>query len=145
MTLIELMLVLAMVAVLAAVALPMYESYRERVRQSLAIQDITVLQVVIKRYATDSGSYPASLAVVGNGGKLDPWGRPYVYQELISVGSISKARKDRKFNPINSDFDLYSLGRDGASRQQLTNKLSLDDIVRANDGKYVGLASGYAP
>lgn len=54
-----------------------------------------------------------------------------------------KARKDRKLNPLNSDFDLYSLGKDGASKTQLTNKVSLDDTVRANDGAFVGLAADY--
>lgn len=56
---------------------------------------------------------------------------------------MSKARKDRKLNPLNSDFDLYSLGKDGLSKPQLTNRDSLDDIVRANDGAFVGLAANY--
>ena len=43
----------------------------------------------------------------------DPWGRPYVYTDLSQKGSKGKARKDGKLNPINSDFDLYSLGEDG--------------------------------
>lgn len=143
-TLVELMLVVAIIGVLVGIAIPKYNEYQERVKQTQAIQDIQVIQTLIKLYALDSGSYPASLAAVGNGGKLDPWGRPYVYQELASVKGHGKARKDRKLNPLNSDFDLYSLGKDGDSKQQLTNKESLDDIVRANDGAYVGLASDYS-
>jgi general secretion pathway protein G len=45
--------------------------------------------------------------------------------------------------PINSDFDLYSVGRDGQSAPALTAKVSQDDIVRANNGGFVGLASDY--
>jgi len=45
--------------------------------------------------------------------------------------------------PINSDFDLYSMGKDGRSVAPLTAKDSRDDIVRANDGGYVGLASEF--
>jgi general secretion pathway protein G len=35
------------------------------------------------------------------------------------------------------------MGRDGASQPPLTASASRDDIVRANDGQYIGLASGY--
>lgn len=85
------------------------------------------------------------LADVGNGGKLDPWGHAYKYVDLTGVGGIGKARKDHKVNPINSDFDLYSMGKDGVSQSQLTQKSSLDDIVRARDGAFVGLAADFSP
>ncbi len=45
--------------------------------------------------------------------------------------------------PINSQFDLYSRGRDGASQPPLTAGPSLDDVVLANDGGFVGLAAEY--
>ncbi len=144
-TLIELMLVVALVGVLAAIAMPIYSNYRERINRSVAIQDVRVLQVLIADYAASGGSFPASLADVGNGGKLDPWGHPYQYLDLSSVGAHGKARKDHKFNPINSDFDLFSMGVDGVFKPQLTQKDSLDDIVRARDGAFVGLASTFSP
>jgi general secretion pathway protein G len=52
-------------------------------------------------------------------------------------------RRDKNVNPINSDFDLYSKGADKNSKMQLDNKVSLDDVVRANDGDFYGLASKY--
>lgn len=142
-TLIEVLLVVAILGVLTAVALPKYENYRERVKQTQAAQDITVIQALIKNHQINNGALPAALAEVGNAGKLDPWGRPYVYHEVASAHGVGMARKDRKLNPINSDFDLYSLGKDGKSKTQLTNKESLDDVVRANDGAYIGLAADY--
>jgi general secretion pathway protein G len=45
--------------------------------------------------------------------------------------------------PINSDFDLYSLGKDGKSAGPLTALASRDDVILANDGRFVGLASDY--
>jgi len=45
--------------------------------------------------------------------------------------------------PLNSTYDLYSKGKDGASASPLTAKASADDVIRANDGGYIGLASGY--
>ena len=71
-TLIELLLVVMLIGVLAAIAMPMYTNYRERINRSTAIQDIRIIQLLITDYATSGGSFPASLADVGNGGKLDP-------------------------------------------------------------------------
>jgi general secretion pathway protein G len=55
----------------------------------------------------------------------------------------AQPRKDRFLVPINSDFDLYSMGKDRESVAPLTAKQSHDDIVRANDGAFVGLASEF--
>ena len=54
-----------------------------------------------------------------------------------------KLRKDRFLVPVNSDYDLYSKGQDRKSSTPFTAKASQDDIVRANDGAYVGLASEF--
>jgi general secretion pathway protein G len=145
MTLIELLLVLGLIGVLAAIALPTYANYRDRINRAIAIRDIKVIQVLIADYAGSSGSFPASLADVGNGGTLDPWGRAYRYVDLTPPGAIAQARKDHKLNPINSDFDLYSVGKDGVTKPQLTQKDSVDDVVRARDGAFVGLASDFSP
>ena len=144
-TLIELLLVLGLVGVLAAIAMPMYANYRERINRSTAIMDIKVIQALIADYAGSGGTFPATLAAVGNGGKLDPWGHAYQYVDLTSVKGHANARKDHRLNPINSDFDLYSMGKDGLTKPQLTQKDSLDDIVRARDGAFVGLASDFSP
>lgn len=144
MTLVELLLVVALIGVLAAIAVPMYANYRDRINRSTAIQDIKILQLLITDYASTDGSLPASLAEVGNGGKLDPWGRAYRYVNLTGVNGHGQARKNRKLNPINSDFDLFSMGKDGVFKSQLTQKDSLDDIVRARDGAFVGLASDFS-
>ena len=42
---------------------------------------------------------------------------------------------------VRPHFDLYSKGKDGASVSPLTAKMSRDDIVRAYNGKYIGLAA----
>ena len=45
--------------------------------------------------------------------------------------------------PINSDYDLYSVGPDGDSSPQLHNAVSRDDVIRARDGAFVGLAEDF--
>ena len=56
---------------------------------------------------------------------------------------MGQARKDHFLVPLNSDYDLYSKGPDGKSSPPLTAEASRDDIIRANDGAYFGLASDY--
>ena len=58
-------------------------------------------------------------------------------------GQSDRARKDHNLHPLNSDFDLYSMGPDGESQPALTAKASWDDIIRASDGGFVGRASRY--
>lgn len=58
-------------------------------------------------------------------------------------GIAGMARKDRFLVPINSTYDLYSMGADGRSALPLTAQHSHDDIIRANDGTYIGLAELY--
>jgi general secretion pathway protein G len=144
-TVIELMLAAAIVTVLAAIAVPAYSSYQERVRVAQAVTDIKAIDTQLQHYQNDNRGYPDDLSGIGMGGKLDPWGNPYQYTNLANIKGKGKARKDKNLVPINSDFDLWSMGKDGASVPPLTAKPSRDDIVRAADGRFVGLASDFDP
>src|SRR5450755_4352048 len=78
-TVIEAMLVVAIVAILAAMALPFYGRYRDRVDTLQAVSDIGSLQVLIGAYALDHNGYQDSLADISRDGMRDPWGNPYQY------------------------------------------------------------------
>ena len=142
-TLVELMIVIAIIGVLAAQAIPAYQDYIERVRVALAITDIRETALKLRTYYEDEKIYPASLATIGAGEQLDPWGRPYEYLNLTTSRGNGGARRDKNLNPLNSDFDLYSRGRDGMTRLPISQKVSLDDVLRANDGDFINLASKY--
>lgn len=144
-TLTELLIAVAIVGILAAIALPSYERYKERIRVAQAVADIGGIAVAIKHFETENLTTPASLDEVGYGTKLDPWGRPYEYLDLKTMKGKGKVRKDKKLNPLNTDFDLYSTGKDGKSQTPLTAKDSRDDIVRARDGRFIGLATDFDP
>jgi general secretion pathway protein G len=141
-TFIELMLIIGLLGVLVAIALPSYASYRDKARQRQAATEITTMSATLKLRWDDERAYPASLAAAGMSGRLDPWGRPYVYYNVDANG-IGGARKDHALNPINTDFDLYSLGPDGATQKQVTQKDSVDDVIRANNGAFVGVAADF--
>lgn len=144
-TVIELLIAMAILAVIVAIALPSYSSYRDRVNVAKAIIDIREIQLAITQYQEENRSLPLALSDVRRDGMLDPWGRPYVYLNLGAgvKGKGSQPRKDKNLVPINTDYDLYSMGKDGQSVSPLTAAQSRDDIVRANNGRFVGLAADY--
>jgi general secretion pathway protein G len=137
------MIVIAIIGVLAAQAVPAYQDYIERVRVSLAITDIREIALKLRTYYEDENIYPASLATIGLGAQLDPWGMPYEYLNLTSKKGNGGARRDKNLNPLNSDFDLYSRGKNGTTKLPISQKDSLDDVLRANDGAFIDLASKY--
>ena len=139
----ELLICIAILSVLALIALPAYSDYQDRVRVHQATADIAAFSALINNYYLDARVLPPGLDVINRAGKLDPWGRPYVYTNLQDIKGKGAARKNKSLVPINSDFDLYSLGKDGQSSGALTAKPSRDDVIRANDGAYIGLASKY--
>jgi general secretion pathway protein G len=143
-SLVELLIVVAIIAILAAIAIPGYQEMLYNAQIVSAVADIKQISSAITAYRLSSGQYPASLQDVGMDGKLDPWGRPYEYLQIAGKkGKNGEVRKDKNLVPLNSDYDLYSCGRDGMSVSPLTAQQSRDDIVRANNGAFVGLATNY--
>ncbi len=110
-----------------------------------AIADIRVMEFDLANYIEDNFASPASLADIDRAGMVDPWGNPYVYMALDTGkrGGSSGGRKDKFLVPLNSDYDLYSMGLDGESKTPLSAKASQDDILRALDGAFVGLAADF--
>jgi general secretion pathway protein G len=141
-TIIELMLVVGLLGVLISIAIPAYGSYRNKALTRAAAQDIAAMSSAAANYWNDARAYPESLTDIGMGAKLDPWGRAYVYYNIDAHGK-GKARKDHALNPINTDFDLYSLGPDGQTKSQISHKLSVDDVIRASNGAFVGKAADF--
>jgi general secretion pathway protein G len=141
-TLLELLVAVLLIGILLAISLPYYGDYRNRVKTITAQQDIIHNESLIELYVVVNKALPSSIADVPGMTTVDPWGRPYVYYNIEANGK-GHARKDHALNPLNSDYDLYSVGFDGLTKSQITQKDSLDDVIRASSGGYVGLASGF--
>ena len=142
-TLLELMFAVAIVGILLAVALPSYARYVARANTAAAIADIAKIHLAIQTYVLNHDAPPPDLAAIGKAGMLDPWDRPYEYLSFDGLKGKGKMRKDKNLVPINTEYDLYSVGPDGDSVPPLTAKPSRDDIVMANNGGFIGLASDY--
>jgi general secretion pathway protein G len=115
-TLIELMVVLVIMGVLAALIVPNIIGRTDEARQTAAKTDISTIMQALKMYKLDNGIYPTqeqglhalmvkptTAPVPGNWksylDKLpnDPWGRPYQY-----------------LNPgVKGPVDVFSYGADG--------------------------------
>jgi general secretion pathway protein G len=144
-SLIEIVIVLAVVGIILSMAVPAIENYIDRSRVAQGAIDIDGMQATIRKYQQANGAFPSQLVDVGLDSKLDPWGRPYEYYNLSTKTGNGQPRKDKKLAPLNSDYDLYSVGRDGQTNGSLVNPVSRDDIVRARDGGFIGLAEEFDP
>ncbi len=138
------MLAAAVLSIITAIAIPAYQGYMETAQLGRVVHEMKQIELTIENYRLDTGSYPNTLEEVGIE-MLDPWGNPYQYLRIEGADPTGKGmqRKDHSLVPINSDFDLYSMGEDGASAAPLTAASSQDDIVRANNGTYYGYGRDY--
>jgi general secretion pathway protein G len=144
-TLLELLTAAAVVGLLAAVALPSYASIIDGQKVKQGARDLMTIAQLIERYRTLHGVVPETLADLGGAMPKDPWGQDYRFLNFKSPapGTQGNIRKDHNLHPLNSEFDLYSVGKDGRSAAPLTAQASKDDVIWARDGAFVGLAADY--
>ncbi len=126
-TLIEIMVVVVILSILAAIVVPKIMGRPDEAREVRVQQDIRALGAALDLYRLDNFTYPttdqglealitqptdlASGSKWKAGGYLgrlpkDPWGTPYRYLQPGSHG----------------DFDIYSLGADGVAGGSDTNQ-----------------------
>ena len=143
--LLDLMITLVVFSLFAALAVPAYDQFINRAKVNRAIGDISALSIELDRFTVNNNDrLPATLDELPMDVPLDPWGNEYQYLNIRTTGSGNGGlRKDGNLNPLNSDFDLYSMGADGESAGPLSASKSRDDIVRANNGAFIGLGEDY--
>src|SRR5581483_9835906 len=142
-TLIEILIVLAILLTISAMAIPSALAAIQTAKNAAAVADITTMETEISQYQIINNALPPDLSAIGRANYLDPWGNPYQYLNHSTMHGNGQARKDRFLVPLNDDYDLYSMGPDGQSVSPITAKASQDDIIRASDGSYVGIASQF--
>jgi general secretion pathway protein G len=114
-TLIEILLVVVIIGILAAVAIPRLGGRVKQAQVAAAQADVNNIGMALRLYEVDNGTYPASLqGLVASPGAApnwrgpylekgipkDPWGNDYIY-------AFPGSR-----NP--NSYDLHSMGPDGA-------------------------------
>ena len=157
-TILEMLVALVIVAILTIIAIPLFggpgvncDNPGERpgplARAKIAsvTGEIGTIKMQAERFALVHDRYPTSLDELNltEDQKTDPWGNPYVFTDLTDINGIGKARKDHNMHPVNTYFDVYSMGEDGKTATPFTSTPGEDDIVMAQDGQYFGLACYY--
>lgn len=144
-TLLEILIAIVVAAALAAIAIPLFNHYVEQAKVARAKTTIAMIAAEIQSYESEHNTYPPNLTALDTDVPPDPWGHPYQYLaiDVVPAPKPGKVMKDKSLHPLNSDFDLYSLGADGESTKQIASRSSRDDIIRAANGGYIGLASDY--
>lgn len=155
-TFVELLVALVIGAILATIALPMYGAttpdcdnpgarqgplMRSRIGQ--VTSDIGRIHLAVSAFELAHNRYPVNLAEVGLDQLRDPWGNPYRYLVVFGRNDLGPVRKDHDLKPVNSGYDVYSMGPNGVTASPFTSTGGKDDIVMANDGDYFGLACQY--
>ena len=128
-TLVELLLVLVILGILAALVLPKFTGRTEQARVTAAVTQISTFGTALDSFEVDTGSYPkgqdglqqllvAPPDVTGWRGPylksdipMDPWQHPYVYEYPGRVNA--------------NGYDAVSMGPDGQPG-------TADDIVNAS-------------
>ena len=174
-TLLELLIVIAIIGILSGIAIPFYFSQIDKARVIKAIAELDNLQLVIDNFEIDYNRLPELLEEVKSDGLTDPWGNPYRYLNIASLddnseGDMDPPGLDKKSNgkakgkekndkskgensirldpiddPLNSDYDLYSCGKDGKTAPSINDPFSQDDVVRGRNGAYIGLSTQFKP
>jgi general secretion pathway protein G len=136
---------MAIIGLLAGIGLPKLKAVLLKAKIARCIGDIRAIQIDLMSIEAGDQPLPATLDAIGRGNMVDPWGQPYIYFPFdpTAHGNPPGARRDRFLVPINSTFDLYSVGPDGSTAIPLTASPSRDDIVRAEDGGFIGVASNF--
>lgn len=139
-TLVELLVVAAILGILSTMAFTGFSAYKENAKNTRTAVEISGLNKDIVAYAVEKGTYPNPatwLADIGRTGLVDPWGNQYVYKPFVATEMRFKGVD------LNSDYDLYSKGPNGDTALDIDEIVSKDDIIRASDGGYIGSADKF--
>jgi general secretion pathway protein G len=150
-TLAELIVVITIVGILSTLGLGVYKDFIDKARNTRAIAEIRMYEKEIMNFLNDTERLPHALVELGLAVTEDPWKNPYQYINFDTSSGAEEKRRTKgakgkgkgEGSPLNFDYDLYSMGKDGMSAPALTDDVSKDDIIRADDGGYTGLASEY--
>ena len=154
-TLIELLIVIALIGTVAGISLPSLQASMDVARVARAVGDLHSVSSDILAFTVRTGVPPVALNEIDRGDLRDPWGNPYQYLSFAAAKAQKPggggggnppppgARKDKFLVPINSLYDLYSMGKDGQTQAPLTAKVSHDDVIMASDGGFFGIATTF--
>ncbi|EMT4569811.1 pilin, partial [Neisseria gonorrhoeae] len=141
-TLIELMIVIAIVGILAAVALPAYQDYTARAQVSEAILLAEGQKSAVTEYYLNHGKWPSDNSAAGVASASDIKGK-YVQKVEVNNGVVTATMASSNVNKEIKDKKLSLWGRrqDGSVKWfcgrpvQRAANADNDDVTADDDGK----------
>jgi len=114
-TLIELITVIALIGILAAIALPNYKAAIIQSKEAVLKEDLYRLRDSIDQYYVDKGRYPASLAALVEDGYLrvlpaDPFTGSATWTEVFAEPDPDRPEEQPGVYDVKSMSELSSLG-----------------------------------
>lgn len=120
-TLIELMIVIAIVGILAAVALPAYQDYTARAQMSEALTLAEGQKTAVVEYYSDKGTFPKNNASAGIASASEITGK-YVAKVEVSGATITSTMKTQGVNKDISGATLILEGKQNSGSFEWTCK-----------------------
>ncbi|EGQ9578316.1 pilin [Vibrio cholerae] len=112
-TLIELMIVVAVIGVLAAIAIPQYQKYVAKAEVASALATLTGIKTNVEAYAVETGSFPAA-------GKEGDLGVP----TSIPSGTVAFAATSSGAGTITFSFNTSNVSNLISGKKFLLNRTS---------------------
>lgn len=113
-TLIELMIVIAIVGVLAVVALPAYQDYTARAQMSEALTLAEGQKSAVVEYFSDKGTFPADNAAAGIAAKGEIKGKYVASVEVAAANNKATITATMNSTGVNKDIQGKTLVLEGS-------------------------------
>ncbi len=130
-TLIELMIVVAIIGILAAIALPAYQDYIARTKISEALVQLDAAKTSISDYAASNGALPPNAT---SAGVTSPQNAKYVSALTWNFGNT---RLEATLQSINANVNAKIIAMKATLNNDLSVSWSCQTNIATTDYKYV--------
>ena len=122
-TLVEILIAIAIIAIIGAIVTPGYMAYRRRAAKKATIASLGALQTAIQSYEEDVTDYPTNLRNLierpkGEAGKR--WDGSYLGKKLLPRDGYGTPFKYKRTKGGKNPYNLYSFGpnKQGAPKSE---------------------------
>ena len=121
-TLIELVIVIAIIAILIAVAIPIYQNVTRSAAQKSHDANLKVIDSAIQAYFMDTGAYPQTINVLEDAAKPYLESIPSIPKALLGIGAPDGFAEGAVYGLAEDKTHAVPIGGwEGAYRKKATN------------------------